>query len=164
MFSNELFWDTFKLQLFKLVTNHHFLFFNSRKSCLNCTCDRNNHEMQEDDIVTSYKMNRLSIHDSNDNILIDEQSNDEYLWVPPGLDRALVCEKFLLVFGSTKTANSSFSFQLLLSRWSVKDFSYSSGVFKILTELPNIRRYNILTCYTRLVENSNFLQFCGGVE
>ena len=54
-------------------------------------------------------MNRLSIHDSNDNILIDEQSNDEYLWVPPGLDRTLVCEKFLFGFVSTKTANSSFS-------------------------------------------------------
>ena len=58
--------------------------------------------MQEDDIVTSYKMNRLSIHDSNDNILIDEQSSDEYLWVPPGLDKTMVCEKFLFGFVNAK--------------------------------------------------------------
>lgn len=46
--------------------------------------------MPVDDIITNYRMNRLSIHDNNENIVMDEQESEEYLWVPPGLDSQLV--------------------------------------------------------------------------
>ncbi|XP_057306957.1 prickle planar cell polarity protein 3-like isoform X2 [Hydractinia symbiolongicarpus] len=61
-----------------------------RKTCTNCSCDRDEHEVALSDIINDYKMNRLSLHDMNENITTEEPDSDEYLWVPPGIDDDLV--------------------------------------------------------------------------
>lgn len=43
------------------------------------------------DIIDTYKKNRISLHDNNDNILIRENpEHDQYMWVPAGLEKHLV--------------------------------------------------------------------------
>ena len=44
-----------------------------------------------DDIIDTYKKNRISLHDTNENIVIQNGNEDEqYMWVPAGLDPNLV--------------------------------------------------------------------------
>ena len=51
-----------------------------------------------DDIIDTYKKNRESLHDTNENIVLHNgHESDQYMWVPAGLDANLV-SKLLLVW------------------------------------------------------------------
>lgn len=43
------------------------------------------------EIIETYKKNRISLHDTNDNIVIRENpEHDQYMWVPAELEKHLV--------------------------------------------------------------------------
>jgi len=47
--------------------------------------------MPVSDIIDTYKKNRISLHDTNENIVLHNgYESDQYMWVPAGLQEHLV--------------------------------------------------------------------------
>lgn len=62
-----------------------------RKVCVNCNCDPDVHDMPVSELIDTYKKNRMSLHDNNQNVILhDGGDSDHYMWIPAGLDNHLV--------------------------------------------------------------------------